>query len=73
MQMEWTSGPTPGGRLERALQRAAEDAHERGLLPEELLLALKDVEAGLAATLRLPEPATGRVRIVRALLEAYYR
>lgn len=47
----WTSPKKLDAGLEKALTAAADDARSRGLLPEELLLALKAIEQEVAETL----------------------
>ena len=62
-------------RLAAAARMAADDAHRQGLLPEQMLVALKDAWATLDEVRRLPpldEPAL-RSRLVTLSISAYYR
>jgi hypothetical protein len=60
--------------LRATLEKAGNEARERGLRPEELILAFKNLEQRIGV--KFPEPNVGdptfRTRLIRALLEAYY-
>lgn len=63
--------PDASAALMEAVRVIGLEASERGLTPEELLIAFKSIEARAA-------PPDARVRperfaLIRALLEAYYR
>lgn len=73
LREEWPAGVEPGGRLERAVQRAAHEARSRGLRPEQLLLAFKKIEAAALETVIISDPGGARLRLLRILLDAYYR
>lgn len=61
--------------LRQALARAGQDARERHLRPEELLLAFKEIEsrAGEARGSARQVKASLRTKLIQAMLEAYYR
>ena len=61
--------------LATALKAAAEDAHSRGLLPEELLLALKAVEEEVAVLLDVENTQDRdrfRIWLVGACMRAFF-
>lgn len=64
----------PDGALKLALEAAAHEARERGLMPEELILAFKNLEQRLTPRGDNNEETRValRTKIIRALLEAYY-
>lgn len=69
------ASPVVTDSLRTALERAGNDARERTLRPEELILVFKSIEQRLGV--RFPDSetaggATFRTRLIRALLEAYY-
>ena len=68
----WTGGDPPAA-LRAALRAAAHDAKERLLRAEEMLVAFKRIETRAAARRAVAgrEPED-RLRMVRALNEAYY-
>jgi hypothetical protein len=61
--------------LRAAVQAAATEGRERGLRPEELVVALKTVEERIepSGSRKEDERSTFRLRLIRALLDAYYR
>jgi hypothetical protein len=64
-----------GGALSKALADAAAEARERGLHPEQLILALKALESDVAATRGNPGSAdrrTLRSWLVTACIRAYF-
>jgi hypothetical protein len=67
--------PVVTDALRTALERAGNDARERKLRPEELILVFKAMEQRIGVRFPGPETqggATFRTRLIRALLEAYY-
>jgi hypothetical protein len=67
--------PVVTDALRSALERAGNDARERKLRPEELILVFKAMEQRIGVRFPDSETAGGaafRTRLIRALLEAYY-
>lgn len=68
----WTNDAT-GPALSTALKAASQDARERGLLAEELLIAYKAVEQRVAARVGKAQPTyEQRGAAIRDLINAYY-
>ena len=72
MREEWT-GDEPPETLRAAVRAAARDAKQRLLRAEEMLVAFKAIELRAAARHGPLGRGEDRVRIVRALIDAYYR
>ena len=74
----WRATEDADARLSAALVQAAHEAHERGLRPEELIIAMKTLEEevmGRPGALRATDPdARRRFRewLVSACLKAYF-
>ncbi len=72
-QLKQPDGPTP--ELASLLRKIAHEAHERNILPEELIVVLKQLWNSLAESLR-PQNADQyervRQRLVTLCIQAYY-
>jgi hypothetical protein len=69
------ASPVVPDSLRATLERAGNEARERKLRPEELILVFKALERRIGV--RFPDPSTPgdptfRTRLIRALLEGYY-
>ena len=74
MLEEWRDDEPPAA-LRAALRAAAHDARQRLLRAEEMLVAFKAIEMRTSAQRghRAGWAAEDRLRIMRALIDAYYR
>jgi hypothetical protein len=70
-----TDSPDAAALLQSALGAVAGEGRERGLRPEELVIAIKTTEERVAES--TPQKEAGRsdlrIRMIRAMLEVYYR
>ena len=60
----YVDAPSSGERLGRALRTMAAEAHEQAMLPEQLLVVLKDIWYTLPAVRSIKEP-TEQVRLLQ--------
>ena len=69
------SDPSSAELLRDAVVSAAKEGRERELRAEELVIALRTIEARVAELARLNDQVRSefRVRLMRTMLEAYYR
>jgi hypothetical protein len=71
----WTDPEAYENGLSTALTAAAQEARERGMRPEELLLALKAIEEDVAETLNVVDTQDRdrfRFWLVRACMRAFF-
>jgi hypothetical protein len=71
----WTEPESYDRPLTAALMAAAQDAHARGLRPEELLLALKGIEEDVALSLEVQDTQDRdrfRIWLVGACMRAFF-
>ena len=72
---EYVATPTSGDRLRAALHAMADEAHRRSVLPEQLLVALKDIWYSLPAVQALHGQADQirlLQRVVTMCIKEYY-
>jgi hypothetical protein len=75
LSARWTDRNSFDGPLTMALAAAAEDAHTRGLRPEELLMALKAIEQEVALSLEVDDTQDRdrfRIWLVGACMRAFF-
>lgn len=72
---QYVESPTQAEPLRRALQAMAREAHEKALLPEELLVVLKDIWYSLPVVRGMREPGEQirlLQRVVTMCIKEYY-
>jgi hypothetical protein len=75
LSTRWTAPDTFDAPLTAALAAAAQDAHARGLRPEELLVALKAIEQDVALSLDVHDTQDRdrfRIWLVGACMRAFF-
>jgi hypothetical protein len=73
--VEYIDDPASGERLGAALRSMAAEARERDMLPEQLLVILKDIWHSLPGVRRMKEPADQirlLQRVVTMCIKEYY-
>ncbi len=73
--VQYTTTPSDGTALRRALQSMAAEAREKDILPEQLLVVLKDVWYSLPGVRGMSEPAEQirlLQRVVTMCIKEYY-
>jgi hypothetical protein len=65
--VEYVDAPSRGERLGAALQTMAREARERSILPERLLVILKDIWYSLPSVRRIQEPEE-RIRLLQRVV-----
>jgi hypothetical protein len=65
--VEYIDSPARSGALRRALRVMAAEARERSMLPEQLLIVLKDIWYSLPDVRRMPEP-DDRIRLLQRVV-----
>jgi hypothetical protein len=75
LSSRWTDPNSFDGRLGVALAATAQDAHARGLRPEELLMALKAIEQDVALSVKVVDTQDRdrfRTWLVAACMRAFF-